>query len=629
MRYILYILLSFVSIGGVQCQDFMYPTAHNASDILITSGTATTLTFNWTNGTLGNRIVLMKSGSAVNSDPVDGTGYTANLAFGSGTQIGTGNYVVFSNSTSGAITVTGLSSNTTYHIAIYEFTGSGATSDYLTTSPATSSYLVNSSSQDFFDRMSVLADPVPDAYKKYYNDLIVALKNTNGIDGTTSYFNSLDLLRINATYSKAAALQNIISTSHNGTIFNDYGGSFTANEGLKGNGTNFRVMTGFNPFDGGTYKYTVNNACYGFFSLTDQQSTLVMDLCAIDASAFGSFLRVGGTGNRTFEGILNTNFIATASVMQPATIGLFSMRKAATTVTTKNHMGVLSYPNSTQTGQLDKSTNLEFSEFCQNTAGAFTNFSLKVHTFIFAGSSNIDANVLYGIIYQKFLKPIGNIRAACGKRALFVGDSMTGDFSGLSANTEHTRTTLLNLGPGWIATQIGQSGRGVSSTAYVTPSINGNATIDTDPYRNTYLDKDIIVMWAGTNDLAGSSGASAATTSGNIDTYLTDRNAAGFKVFEIGVMDRRGTFMGGQNTAGFATVRAAMRTLRLAHYTIATSVPNVWGDSSGNFYLDIYADPIFQDATNTIYWNVDQVHLNTVGFKYLATTYEVQALQLF
>ena len=43
----------------------------------------------------------------------DGSEYTANTAFGAGTQIGTGNYVVFAG-TGTSVTVTGLASATTY-----------------------------------------------------------------------------------------------------------------------------------------------------------------------------------------------------------------------------------------------------------------------------------------------------------------------------------------------------------------------------------------------------------------------------------------------------------------------------------------------------------------------------------
>jgi autotransporter-associated beta strand protein len=107
-----------------------------ASNIQFSSVGVTSMTVSWTNGNGTSRIVLAKSGSAVNSNPVDGTSYTASTTFGSGTQIGTGNFVVFAG-TGNSVTVTGLSGGTTYHFAVYEFNGSGSTENYLTISPAT------------------------------------------------------------------------------------------------------------------------------------------------------------------------------------------------------------------------------------------------------------------------------------------------------------------------------------------------------------------------------------------------------------------------------------------------------------------------------------------------------------
>ena len=67
-------------------------------------------------------------GAPVDSNPVDSVSYTANAAFGSGTQIGTGNFVVKAGA--GPVTVTGLSSNTVYYFRVYEFNGSTNTTNY-------------------------------------------------------------------------------------------------------------------------------------------------------------------------------------------------------------------------------------------------------------------------------------------------------------------------------------------------------------------------------------------------------------------------------------------------------------------------------------------------------------------
>jgi len=119
--------------------------ATQASGASITNVGSTSFTVNFTAGDGSNHIVLIKSGGAVNSNPVNGTSYTANAAFGSGTQIGTGNYVVY-NSTGTSVNVTGLTANTAYYVAVYEF--NSGSNCYQTTSPATANITTASAASD-------------------------------------------------------------------------------------------------------------------------------------------------------------------------------------------------------------------------------------------------------------------------------------------------------------------------------------------------------------------------------------------------------------------------------------------------------------------------------------------------
>jgi hypothetical protein len=58
-----------------------------ASNVTFTNVSSASLTVNWTNGNGSGRIVVAKQGSPVNAVPVDGTSYTANAAFGSGSEL--------------------------------------------------------------------------------------------------------------------------------------------------------------------------------------------------------------------------------------------------------------------------------------------------------------------------------------------------------------------------------------------------------------------------------------------------------------------------------------------------------------------------------------------------------------
>ena len=93
--------------------------------------TNTSMTVNFGKGDGTRRIVLCKASSSVNSAPANGTAYTASTTFGNGSQKGTGNYVVYSD-TGTSFTLTGLSANTTYYFAVFEYNGTGGYASYLT-----------------------------------------------------------------------------------------------------------------------------------------------------------------------------------------------------------------------------------------------------------------------------------------------------------------------------------------------------------------------------------------------------------------------------------------------------------------------------------------------------------------
>jgi endonuclease G len=158
-----------------------------ASNVNFTNVSSASLTVNWTNGNGSGRIVVAKQGSPVDSVPVDGTSYTANAAFGSGSELsaaaaptisrggtmsrmpptmfvsrittstasllksgstaesgtsvavtGSGNFVVFAG-TGNNVNVTNLQPSTTYYFSVFEYNGAGTSINYLTMNPGTGS----------------------------------------------------------------------------------------------------------------------------------------------------------------------------------------------------------------------------------------------------------------------------------------------------------------------------------------------------------------------------------------------------------------------------------------------------------------------------------------------------------
>jgi hypothetical protein len=110
--------------------------ATQASDIAISSPVEVSMSgFSWTDGNGTSRLLVMKAGGPVDSFPVDGTGYTHSTNFGSGSQIGTGNYVVWSGAGQ-PDRISSLTRDVVYHFRLFEFNGSGATANYNTNTAA-------------------------------------------------------------------------------------------------------------------------------------------------------------------------------------------------------------------------------------------------------------------------------------------------------------------------------------------------------------------------------------------------------------------------------------------------------------------------------------------------------------
>jgi hypothetical protein len=107
-----------------------------SSNITFTNVTSESFKVNWTNGNGSKHLVLIHASSAVNSNPIDAISYSAMTTYGTGTELGTGNFTVY-NGTGTNVLVTGLSATTTYYVAIYELNGSSGTENYNTTSFAT------------------------------------------------------------------------------------------------------------------------------------------------------------------------------------------------------------------------------------------------------------------------------------------------------------------------------------------------------------------------------------------------------------------------------------------------------------------------------------------------------------
>ncbi|MFA9214316.1 MAG: LruC domain-containing protein [Candidatus Methylacidiphilales bacterium] len=99
-----------------------------ASSCVFTTIAQTTMSLTFTKGNGSKRLVIVKSGSAINVDPTDNSIYSANSVFSNGTALG-GGYVVL-NDTSSSLTVTGLTANTEYYFTTIEYNYADAVIKY-------------------------------------------------------------------------------------------------------------------------------------------------------------------------------------------------------------------------------------------------------------------------------------------------------------------------------------------------------------------------------------------------------------------------------------------------------------------------------------------------------------------
>ena len=125
-----------VSVSGTVLAS--QPTVQ-ASAVNFTNITSTMFTVSWTNGNGENHLVLIRASGAVNANPADGIVYTGAGSFGSGSEIGTGNFVAYTGS-GNTVNINGLQAATAYYIAVYDYNGSGVTENYNITSPATGNH---------------------------------------------------------------------------------------------------------------------------------------------------------------------------------------------------------------------------------------------------------------------------------------------------------------------------------------------------------------------------------------------------------------------------------------------------------------------------------------------------------
>lgn len=311
-----------------------------ASNVTFSGVTDQQMTVNWTapGGTSADGVIVVaKAGSAPDA-PSDGTSYTANAAFGSGTQIGTGTYVVFMGGGT-SVTVTGLTASTTYYFAVYAKNCTGTSIMINTTNPATGSQTTNACTSAGLSGTKNIPGDYASLTKT--GGLFAAI-NTNGLGG-----NLIVNITADITEDGAIALNQITEYCGTGyTILIQPSGGSRKISGAKATGPLIKLNGADRvTFDGlnGSYTLTIANtsatAGASTFQFTNDATYNTLNQCKIYSSntstssgtiEFLTYNATTATGN-------DFNTIDSCEIYDGATAPYVGIYSSGTTTATANY----------------------------------------------------------------------------------------------------------------------------------------------------------------------------------------------------------------------------------------------------------------------------------------------------
>lgn len=376
-----WVLDNFVLTGTSSCT----AASTQASSFSTNTVTSSSMNVAFTRGNGdGGVLVVARASGAVDTDPTSGTAYTASSTFGSGTQIGTGNYVVYNgtaggvSSASGNIPISGLTSSTTYHFAIYEYNSSGtcfnvteltgnqATSAVVCTAPSTQASSIGFSGVTSTGTTvswtrgdgtagvivvvhsggAVDSDPV--------NNTVYSASATMGSGtqiGTGNYIvyqgtgTSVAVTGLSAGISYYYAIYEYNTTD---ICFNLT--ELTGNQATLGSSASnyFRSLPGTGVWNtAGNWESSADNVTWITSTLVPTSSATLITIqtghtIAIDATASASTIVIAGSGVLTFDGVAARAFTVTGDITISSSSGVFRTQTAGAYTNTMSIAGNIS-----------------------------------------------------------------------------------------------------------------------------------------------------------------------------------------------------------------------------------------------------------------------------------------------
>ena len=497
-------------------------------------------------------------------------------------------------------------------------------------------FVYDTDAANFFNRMDVLGASAPFNDKLALNNVFIQLKATISSTGSTSNYDEIDFIQLRGTWDKIADFQNLKSGAFGcGSIDNgDYGGSWVSRSGLQGSASNtFRVNTGYNPGDGArTYKYVNNNYCWSLTLLTDEANDDIYDMSGVNSGGSnGTYM--AARKSQTL-GYLTETFPNGSLARLPVPYAYGPIERVQTA--TKDQIFFSGYKLMEVNTSGATVVNSQFREFGYFSSTWFApGYSNKMHGAFYAGSSKIDREVVNGIIYKYYLKPLSNAQAKMGNRILLEGDGRTGYNSNdvgtgvpaLSSYAEILRHAIVAINggvgvyAGWFGFSNGEPNRKLSDILI-------QALMPTTA--NSYFDSDVAVLFAGTSDVEFDVGLTVTQLYNRHLSWETAKVAAGYtKIIDIGPCgEGSATYPSGLTTAQVTQFHIDVDTMLKTYYTISTGISHVYKNSNGHYYISLLEDATMVDYNDTTYFNADKAHLTTAGSD-IISAYIVSICQTF
>ena len=520
------------------------PPVTQATSFTSSSVASTTATIGWTRGSgTGGVVVVARAAGAVNADVSSGNTYTASAVYGSGTQVGTGNYVVYSG-TGTSVNLTGLSISTAYYFAVYEYNSSGTcynttelTGNFTTTS--CTSPVTQASS---FTSSSVGSSTLTGSWVRGSGDagVVVLVKASSAV-------NSDPVSGTNYTASTVFGSGTEVGTG----IFVVY----------KGTGTSVGI-TGLSPntsYYFGVYEYNSSGTCFNSSELTGNVLT-------IDGPAtVGFFISGNVVNNGTLDQTNETNYFTMNGTTKSITgTGIYTDAKLYSN-------GTITFNGTISSGKFTK-TYVE-------TAKTFTISSGKTYvngTFTNYGTTTLSATSTFQ--NSGDWTNNGTVSAAATSLA---------EFNGTSAQTINGSTTT-----SFADAKINNSSTGV--TLGINTTVTGGLTLTSG-----------LLKTASYTLSLGTSSSNATVTGGSASSYIVAYDNSGTIGYVKSFVNSNTSYsfpIGDLTRYTPLTYTQTSATLSSAYLTVYTKAVKVTGlNSSLTNYVNRYWDVTPSGITSPTY----------------------------